>query len=263
MITSLANEKVRYARALLRRRARLREGRCLIEGLRLIDEALRAGSIPALVFCTPETLADARGAALYERCRALGAAAYEASAEVVASLSDTVTPQGIVAVVPFPSPSSASAPGLTLVVDGLRDPGNLGTLLRSAAASGAERVLLGPGTVDPYSPKVLRSAMGAHFRLPPEVASWAGVAEALRGRPVWLADARGEARYDLVDWTEPCGLIIGGEAEGASPQAASLATGRVAIPLARGVESLNAAVAASVILFEAARQRWAAGVSCH
>jgi TrmH family RNA methyltransferase len=196
---------------------------------------------------------------LHQRCRTLGVPALHVSAEILASLSDTVTPQGIVAVVPFPAPARPAAPGVAVVTDGLRDPGNLGTLLRSAAAAGAERVLLGPGTADPYNAKVLRGAMGAHFRLPPESLSWPEVAEALRDRPVWLADARGEARYDQVDWARPCGLIIGGEAEGASAEAAALATGRVAIPLAREVESLNAAVAASILLFEAARQRRAAG----
>lgn len=258
MITSLANEKVKYARSLLRRRARWQEGRFLVEGVRLIEEALRAGCIPALVFFAPEALADRRGAALRERCRALGVDCFPASPEVVASLSDTVTPQGVVAVVPFPLPSQPASVGLLVVVDGLRDPGNLGTLLRAAAAAGVDRVLLGPGTADPYNPKVVRSAMGAHFRLTPEALSWAGIAQAVRGHRVWLADPRGETRYDRVDWQEASALIIGGEAAGAGAEAAALATGRVAIPLARDVESLNAAVAASVILFEAARQRWVA-----
>lgn len=258
MITSLANEKIKYARSLLRRRARWQEGRFLLEGIRLIEEAIRAGSIPALVFFAPEALADSRGAALYERCCGSGITCYPASVEAVASLSDTVTPQGAVAVVPFPSPPRSTSSGLIVVADGLRDPGNLGTLLRSAAAAGVARVLLGPGTADPYNPKVVRSAMGAHFQLAPEALSWPGIAREIGGRPVWLADARGKTRYDQVDWTEPGMLIIGGEAEGASAEALALATGWVAIPLARGVESLNAAVAASVIFFEAARQRWAA-----
>ncbi len=249
-----------HARSLLRRRARWQEGRFLLEGVRLIEDALRAGCIPALVFFAPDVLADSRGAALHERCRALGVDCFPASPEVVASLSDTVTPQGVVAVVPFPSPSPSqpASSGLLVVVDGLRDPGNLGTLLRTAAAAGVDRVLLGPGTADPYNPKVVRSAMGAHFRLAPEALSWAGIAQAVRGHRVWLADPGGETRYDRVDWREASALIIGGEAEGTGAEAAALATGRVAIPLARGVESLNAAVAASVILFEAARQRWVA-----
>ena len=137
----------------------------------------------------------------------------------------------------------------------MRDPGNLGTILRSAEAAGVGQVLLAPGTVDAYNPKVVRGAMGAHFRLPLESLDWPAIAERVAGRAVWLADAAGEIAYDQVDWTAPSALIVGGEAAGAGQRAAELATGRVCIPMTGGAESLNAAMAATVILFEAARQR--------
>jgi TrmH family RNA methyltransferase len=143
----------------------------------------------------------------------------------------------------------------SVVADALRDPGNLGTLLRAAAASGADEVLLGPGTVDAYNPKVVRGAMGTHFRLPMATMTWPAIASHLNGLSIWLADVRGAVPYTKVDWTEPCALIVGGEAEGASPEAEELATGRISIPMQHGIESLNAAVAAAVILFEAQRQR--------
>jgi TrmH family RNA methyltransferase len=142
-----------------------------------------------------------------------------------------------------------------LIVDSLRDPGNLGTLLRSAAASDVDVVLLPPETVDAYNPKVVRGAMGAHFRLPILEAAWAEIAERVRGMNVYLAAADGELTYSVPDWTQPSALIVGGEASGASKDALQLATKRISIPLSREVESLNAAVAAGIILFEAKRQR--------
>jgi TrmH family RNA methyltransferase len=135
----------------------------------------------------------------------------------------------------------------------VRDPGNLGTILRSAEAAGVGQVILAPGTVDLYNPKAVRGAMGAHFRLPVAGLDWPAIAGRLAGRAVWLADAAGETPYDQVDWAVPSALIVGGEAAGAGDQAAALATGRVSIPMAGGAESLNAAMAATVILFEAAR----------
>jgi TrmH family RNA methyltransferase len=97
--------------------------------------------------------------------------------------------------------------------------------------------------------------MGTHFRLPMAIMTWPGITQHLAGIPIWLADARGAVAYTDVDWTQPSALIVGGEAEGASPEAGTLATGRVSIPMQHGIESLNAGVAAAVILFEAQRQR--------
>jgi TrmH family RNA methyltransferase len=146
-------------------------------------------------------------------------------------------------------------PGLFLILDAVRDPGNLGTILRSGEAAGVGQVLLAPGTVDLYNPKVVRGAMGAHFRLPVFSHDWPDISKQTSGRAVWLAHAAGDTTYDAVDWTQPSALIVGGEASGAGQEAAQIATGRVSIPMTGGAESLNAAMAATVILFEAARQR--------
>jgi TrmH family RNA methyltransferase len=176
--------------------------------------------------------------------------------KVMRALSDTVSPQGILAVVPFlelPLPENL---WLVLVVDRVRNPGNLGTILRSAEAAGASQVILTPATVDVYSPKVVRGAMGAHFYLPIATGvSWSEIAEALEDRQILLAEAEGEKAYYEVDWTKPSTLIVGSEAKGASQEAEKLATERIVIPMQGKVESLNVAVAASVILFEAAQQR--------
>jgi TrmH family RNA methyltransferase len=179
--------------------------------------------------------------------------AWLVSEAVLDACADTRTPQGVLAVVPFVQ--LKPRPGLILILDCLRDPGNLGTILRSAEAAGVGQVILAPGTVDPYNPKVVRGGMGVHLRLPVLSLPWPAIAELVSGRAIWLADASAGVAYDAVDWTRPSALLVGGEAAGPGEQACALATGRVRIPMAEGPESLNAAMAATVILFEAARQQ--------
>jgi len=255
MITSITNEKVKYVRSLYRRRVRYRERHFVVEGVRLVREAFRAGIVPALVFYSESMDATPGSGELLAEAQRVGAPAVAVSERVMKTMADTVSPQGLLAVVPFVELALPLGPSLVLVVDHLRDPGNLGTILRSANAAGVGQVILAPKTVDPYNPKVVRGAMGAHFRLPIVALSWPEIAETLTGIQVLLADARGERAYYEVDWTRPSALIIGGEAHGASREAAELATATIVIPMHGGAESLNAAVAASVILFEAARQR--------
>jgi TrmH family RNA methyltransferase len=253
MITSTQNERVKYIRSLARRRVRQREGRFVVEGTRLVEEVVRAGVRPALVFYTESWAATPAGQRLLPSLRPADEGDWPVSEAVLASCADTQTPQGVLVVVP--ALRLPAQPGLVLILDRVRDPGNLGTILRSAEAAGAGQVLLAPGTVDLYNPKVVRGAMGAHFRLAVAQLDWPAIARRLEGRAVWLADAAGEVAYDAVEWTAPSALVVGGEAAGAGAEAAALASGRVCIPMAGGTESLNAAMAAVVILFEAARQR--------
>lgn len=252
MITSIHHDQAKYVRSLARRQVRQREGRFVVEGTRLAEEVVRAGVRPALVFYTEAWASSPAGQRLLPALRPAGQGDWPVSEAVLAACSDTETPQGVLAVVPFVS--IPARPGLLLILDQIRDPGNMGAILRSAEASGAGQVILAPGTVDLYNPKVVRGAMGAHFRLPAVTLDWPAIAGRVAGRAVWLADAAGEIACDQVDWTAPTALIVGGEAAGAGDQAAALATGRVSIPMAGGAESLNAAMAATVILFEAARQ---------
>lgn len=262
MITSLANDKVTYARSLQRRRQRGREGRFLVEGLRLVQEAMRAGYLPALLFFQPERANAGPVQTLVTEARETGVPCYPVSDSVLRALTDTVTPQPLVAVVPQPSLSPPAEPSLLLVLDRLRDPGNLGTILRTAVAAGVDEVLLAPGTVEPYNPKVVRAGMGAHFRLPMAVGvRWPEIAQRLAGLTVWLADSAASLAYDQLDWCKPSALIVGGEAAGAGDVANSVAQGRVHIPMCAETESLNAAVATAIILFEAARQRRSSGIT--
>jgi len=255
MITSIANEKVKYVRSLSRRRVRYRERRFVIEGVRLIEEAFRAGVLPALLFYSGGRDVFSGSEELLTRIQASETPAFAVSEKVMRAMAATTSPPGILAVVPFVELTPPPSPSLVLVVDGLRDPGNLGTVLRSADAAGVGLAILAPRTVDHYNPKVVRGAMGAHFRLPISALSWPQIAEALAGVVVLLADVRGEQTYYEVDWTRPSALIIGGEAHGPSREARELAATTVTIPMHGGAESLNAAMAASIILFEAARQR--------
>ena len=256
MITSTDNLKVKLARSLLERRGREKQGLCLVEGVRLIEDAMRAGVHPALVFFVRSARLQPGSQALLAATESEKVPGWELEPEVFETLSDTETSQGVIAVLPIPRTKPHSDPTLVLVLDQVRDPGNLGTILRSAAAAGVELIMLTPGCADPWSPKTLRAGMGAHFRLSLEAgAGWTEIARRAAGMQIWVADVHGDTVYDQVDWIRPSVLIVGGETEGLSPEAVSLATGRLAVPMRNQVDSLNVSMAATVVLFEAARQR--------
>ncbi len=259
MITSPDNERVKYARSLGRKRVRDAERRYTLEGLRLIDSAVQAGQQPAFVFYTRALAQTERGSNLLQVLASQNVPLYEVSDRVLALVSDTVTPQGALAVVDMPEPllERARQAALLLVLDRISDPGNIGTILRTAEATAVEAVLLLEGCADPYSPKVVRSAMGAHFGLAvfPSL-SWEDVSQLVTGKRTFLADAQGEHLPWELDWTQPLALIVGNEAHGAGPEARAMAQETVRLPMARAVESLNAAIATAALLFEAQRQRY-------
>lgn len=256
-ITSVSNPRVKQLRSLLaNRKERKRERLFVIEGVRLIEEALRSGAQPDLVVYDPDQLRlSERGQTLLGQIEGRRGA-FPATPEVIAAVSDTVTPQGIVAAVAWTELDPRRG-GVQLVLDAVQDPGNVGTLLRSAEATGVTQVVCMSGTADLFGPKVVRAAMGAHFRLPlRQDLSWDQVEAALLPADnVYVADARARMPYYAADWRQPSVLIVGNEANGVSNAAQALATKPISIPIAAAVESLNAAVAGSVILFEAARQR--------
>jgi TrmH family RNA methyltransferase len=253
MITSRANPQVKYVRRLLtERRYRAAESAFVVEGTRWMRELAAAGVVPRALFATDAWLTSNEGRGLAAR---LGAAAVPVSDEVMAAMSDTETAPGVLAVLPIAPRPWPAAPALVLILDAVSNPGNLGTILRVASAAGADGVLLGPGCVDAYNPKVARGSMGALLRLPVRAANWDEIGEAVAGLDVWLAAARDGVAYAAVDWRRPAAILIGGEAHGAGTTAERLATGRVTIPMRDATESLNAALAAGILLFEAARQK--------
>ena len=254
MITSHSNPKVKLVRALARKKERYAAQQFVVEGVRLIEEALDARVAPSLVLHTANVEDDTRARALLERLRAATPEVFAVSDEVMQAVASTETPQGIIAVLPFVELPLPAQPQFVLILDAVRDPGNVGTILRSARAAGVDAIFCAHGTADPYNEKVVRAGMGAHFAVPLRVASWEMIADALRDIPrVYLADARGEIVYTGADWARPVALIVGGEAEGASDNAKKIATARVSIPMRGGAESLNAAMAATILLFEATR----------
>jgi TrmH family RNA methyltransferase len=257
MISSPANSHVKYIRSLAAdRRERRRERLFMLEGVRLVADALAHGADLTVALYVPDQLAGTReGSSLLSSLEQLQAAV-PATPAVLAAAADTQHPQGVVALARWPA-VAPKPPGLIIVVEGLQDPGNLGTLLRSAEAVGVVQLLCTTGTVDLYSPKVVRGAMGAHFRLAMEQdLSWEAVAERLAlVDHVYAADANATMPYYAADWRQPSALLLGGEARGLSDEAYGYASKTITIPMSGGAESLNVAVAGSVILFEALRQR--------
>ena len=271
MITSNQNPKLKLVRSVLGRpKERLEANAFVIEGVRLIEEAVSAGW--KIQFALYSDGLSERGRDLVNVLIAHRIDVEEVAGDLLQKVSDTETPQGILAVLEFTRPSAPKAMDFILIPDQIRDPGNLGTLLRTAAATGVQAVFLPPETTDAFAPKVLRAGMGAHFRLPIHSLTWDGIREYISAfhltqpgtnhsadmthllLPVYLADMDGQSCWE-TDLCKPLALIVGGEAEGASDEARKLATQKISIPMAGNVESLNAGVAGSVLMFEVVRQR--------
>jgi TrmH family RNA methyltransferase len=223
--------------------------------VRLVVDALADGADLQVALYNPDQLSGTpAGAALLDQL-AGRADCYEASEAAVAAAAETRNPQGVVAAVALTE--LAPRPGLLLVLDAIQDPGNLGTLLRSAEAAGVGLVLCSQGSADLFNPKVVRAAMGAHFTLPLRGdLSWGELAHELSDSPlIYAAGAEAAMPYYAADWRQPAALIIGSEAHGISPEGLGMASHHISIPMLGKAESLNAAVAGSIILFEALRQR--------
>jgi len=261
MITSTSNAKIKYVRKLLNDgRFRRREGAFVIEGTRWLAEMTAFKERLQLVLVTEQWLAQQDNQMLIETLALSKSSGLElVSDRVMAHASDTETAAGVLAVVSTVTTELPESPDLLLILDRVADPGNMGTILRSSAASGVDGVLVAPGSVDIYNPKVVRSSMGALLRLPVLPFSWKEIKQTVKGMNVWLAAADGRTPYTEINWQQPSTLIIGSEAHGAGQRAYEIAHNPVRIPMAAETESLNAAVAASVILFEARRQKTTIG----
>ena len=253
VIRSARNPAVAHVRLLQRGSARRRAGRTVVEGPKLVAEALRAGVVDS-VLCVADPPAAA--AAVVDDAAAEGIPVRHCTEGVFGAVADTETPQGVLAVITAPDPPALPGPALLLVLDGVQDPGNVGAMVRSAAAAGATGVIRGPGTADAYSPKAMRAGAGGQFRVPIRKAAEPADLESLAADiNIYAASADADLTYHDIDWTGPCGLVVGAESAGVSPAWRAASRGAVRVPMQRGVESLNAAAAAAVILFEAARQR--------
>lgn len=257
-IMSVQNARVKEWVQLLERKGRDKQGKYIIEGHHLVEEALRAGaSVETIIFSLEKGLPDVlAGLALPGAVEWVGV-----SQAVLEKCTDTQTPQGVLAIVARPQLGMdellAGEHDLVVVLDGVQDPGNLGTIIRSADSVGAKAVVLGRGTVDLYNPKTIRSTMGSMYHLPIVEADLGLLLPRARERGVRLVTTSLQAQsscYD-TDLRQPTWLILGNEGRGVSPEVAALSDVQVIIPMQGKAESLNVAMAATVLLFEASRQR--------
>lgn len=272
LITSTSNPRVGRVRDLHTPRGRKKQGCFLMEGPRLLEALLDAGISPLEIYFCPSLIQRTpRGRELLQRLLAHSPHnLVEVSERVIEALGETHTSQGLLSVLAnedfSPERTGARRPAALrpalLILDGLSDPGNMGTILRTALAADVEEVVLTPDCVDYFSPKVVRAAAGAHVALPVALdQSWEAIAshiERRESRHIYLAEAGSSLLYYELDLRAPFALIIGSEARGPSQQARDLATESISIPLANHVESLNAAMATGIILYEAMRQLRAA-----
>lgn len=256
MISSAQNPRVQHIRTLqARAKARREANAFVVEGVRLAEEVLTAGWHVKQGFYTADL--ESRGMELVAALKAAGAEIEEVTDSVMEASSDTQTPAGLLLEVERRVVPLAAAPDLVVILDRVNDPGNVGTLLRSAAAAGAHAALLAPGCVDPFAPKVLRGGMGAQLRLPVLELDWQAIRDFLAQNSLdaMLAEANIGRPFDEVDLTRKLAFIVGGEANGPSPEARGLGAEPIQIRMPGQVESLNAATAGSLLLFEAVRQR--------
>jgi len=268
MITSFANKKIKEVQNLNKKAgAREESGFFTVEGIRMFRE-LPADRIKDIF--VSESFHASCGEELKKKIDSVPGELV--SDEVFMHLSDTRTPQGILAVVKqysytteeilkisaSPAAGEEKTHSLFLMLETIQDPGNLGTMMRAGEGAGLSGMILNEKTADIYNPKVIRSTMGSIFRVPfaytDNLVKIMGEMKKA-GIRIFAADLKGAVEYEKEDYTGPSAFLIGNEASGLSEAAADLADVRVKIPMRGEVESLNAAVAASILLFEAARQR--------
>ncbi len=240
------------ARDLKRRKARERHGLFVAEGVRTVEELLDSDLPVRGALMTEAAGRDPRVARIGKRLSARSIPCEIVGERDFDSAADTDTPQGVLALAEIPrrAPESLTPRGLVLVLDAVQDPGNVGTILRTAAALGASVIVALPGTVDLWNAKVVRSAMGALFTHPVLPLPWDEAAAWLHGVPLWIAAADGEPlAAAAARRPSDVALVVANEGAGVSSHVAAAAARRVAIPMAAGAESLNVAVATGILLY--------------
>ena len=257
MITSTSNVQIKQIIALLKKSKERKEQKAfVIEGRKMFEEICQDTSRVVKAYFSDS----------YVKEQYAGKTMPEVPYEIVAdsvfdAMAETVTPQGVLAIVKMPEYSlndMISEAGTLVLLENLRDPGNLGTIIRTAEAAGVSGVLLSRESVDIYNPKVIRSTMGAVYRVPfLYVEDFMELLHQLKEQNVRLlaAHLKGEKTFDKADYSGKVGILIGNEANGLSEEAAALAGEKVLIPMAGSVESLNAAVAAALLMYEAFRKQ--------
>lgn len=256
LITSRDNPLFKLARSLGSRKGRDKSGMFLVEGVKLVGEALSRPELVETILISESTRESLVGdLETYQIPRVT------ISSELAEALAETETTQGVWAIcrrLGLVQMERASSLDFVLVLAQIQDPGNLGTMLRTAWAVGVEAVLLSVGSVDAFNPKVIRSAMGATFKLPVYTDISLSDIETLQnnGFQVLACDPQGEISLFQSDLRGKMAIIMGNEGQGLSPEWKTVADYRLNIPLQAGVESINVAVACGIVLYEAYRQRY-------
>ena len=235
-------------------RQRSKSGQTLLDGAHLLAAYLDAGMMPRHILLNAAALHDDEIAGLLQRMENVPVT--QLDDKLFAGLSDLRTPTGMLALIDIPHPATSIADSrFALLLEDIQDPGNLGSMLRSAAAAGCDAVFLSPGCADAWSPKVLRAAMGGHFSLRiHEQQDLPGVAKGFSGN-LWAASLHATLSLYDGDLRGDVAFLIGNEGAGLSAGLLNLATRKISIPMHNKVESLNAAAATAICLFEAVRQR--------
>ena len=257
-ISSRQNPLVKQIRQLHGAKGRHRQNQCLLEGTHLLEVASEV-NYPLINLCaTPQWIDQHR--VLWRRLSAFAQNSQVVSPLVIEAIATTVNPDGIVATAPRPNddPDLMPQTGIALAIETIQDPGNLGTIIRTAAAANASGLWLSADSVDIDHPKVLRSSAGQWFRLPMAVSLELQTQVKHcqnQGWQIVATDSQASLTYWELDYCQPTLILLGNEGNGLSPELSALADKKTSIPLNGGVESLNVAIAAALILYEAERQK--------
>ncbi len=259
-ISSRQNSLLKERCKLRQKKYREKTGLFLIEGIRLVEEAIKAGQVKE-VFVEESLFNTERGRELFNIIENNALPIFQVSKDIIKVLADTESPQGIVGVIAqkkFTLSDVSIKNGLVLILDGLQDPGNLGTIWRTAWAAGVDAIFCLPGTVEPYNSKIVRATMGGIFHVPivtdtewPLLRQWCQE----KGFELVAGDLKAERNYFTVNYTERVALLIGNEAKGFLTVNLDEVGTRVKIPMQNEAESLNAAVACGILVYEIIKQR--------
>lgn len=255
MLTSLQNPLIKQIRKLHSAKERRSQNLFLLEGTHLIEEACKVNYPLASACCTEQW--QAMHSNLWQQLCLQAERAEIVSADVLKAIATTVQPDGVVATAKRQPLAKLAPTGLILALETIQDPGNLGTIVRTAAAAGASGLWLSQDSVDIDNPKVLRASAGQWFRLPMAISSElkATCLECQRaGMQIVATLPNAKSTYWEINWQQPTLILLGNEGAGLSSELSAIANKQVSIPLSAGVESLNVAIAAALLLYEAQRQ---------
>lgn len=258
MITSSSNAQMKYLVKLQEKSSARKSDRVYVcEGKKMFEEVLHYAKTSIVKAYFAESFWNE-----WSAVNSIDTVPYEIVSDTVfKEVSGTITPQGVMAVVKQPEydlEKMLDDNCRLLLLENLRDPGNLGTILRTAEGAGMNGVILSAESVDVFNPKVIRSTMGAIYRMPfVYVGDFRGTMKALqeKGISIYAAHLEGSVEYDTVDYPQKCALMIGNEANGLTDETTALSDYRIRIPMEGSVESLNAAVAAAILMYETLRQK--------